>query len=260
MELTFQCLGWQMRSIKKYSSSWISLCVSRLCVSQTKSSWSYLRALPVPLFFSPVETDPPTSSVLGPDAPSFTPERPHLLPGCSCLNLKGSWIQRPNLGIDFMLQMYLSSCLLTLPPGYLAWSPFGPQNILHWVFTLPPLCSFSRIPRLRVVPSIPKCARWTPSLYLICPPTSPVPETYLLSWFLPLPLPPTTASSHHFRGPPQPPHPPCPSTTFKHSAWHTRVIHLGCAAGMCACLNKGIHMPSLSASSWNPHSNSENGR
>ena len=152
--------------IKQYSSSCISLF---LCLDYV-SSWSYLRALPAPLFFSPVEADPPTSSVLGLNNPSFTLERPHLLPGFSCLNLKDCWIQRPNLGIDFVLQMYLSSCLLTLPPGYLASSPFGPQNILHWIFSPPlPLCSFPCIPRLCVVPSIPRCACWTPALYYMSP-------------------------------------------------------------------------------------------
>lgn len=91
MELTFQWFGVTDEINKKVQQLLnFSLSVSRLCVSQTKSSWSYLRALPVPLFFSPVEADPPTSSVLGPDAPSFTPERPHRLPGSSCLNLKDS--------------------------------------------------------------------------------------------------------------------------------------------------------------------------
>lgn len=91
LELTFQWFG-VTDGINKTVQQLLhfSLSVSQLCVSQAKSSWPYLRALPAPLFFSPVEADPPTSSVLGLDIPSFTLERPHLLPGFSCLNLKDS--------------------------------------------------------------------------------------------------------------------------------------------------------------------------
>ena len=91
MELTFQGFGVTDDMNEKVQHLLhFSLSVSRLCVSQAKSSWSYLRALPAPLFFSPVEADPPTSSVLGPDTPSFTPERPHLLPGFNCPHLRDS--------------------------------------------------------------------------------------------------------------------------------------------------------------------------